>query len=278
MKKLTLGTAALAAMIAGPAMAADMPAKARPAPPPVIYDWSGIYLGFNAGGMWYDVDRQYPYLGGGFGTGGGVGNHTLSDSDAIYGFHAGFQGQWGNWVLGFEAGAIGCFRECIAQVAVGPGQGFAAGTISQTKITNVFFAGPRLGFAWDRFMIYGTGGYASAALKGEYCGGVAGLCAPAVAPAVFGLNETHHNGWFAGAGIEYMIHKGPLVDVILGAEYLHWDVKARDNLCSNPGCAPHLGGDDTLRATGDIVRGRLTIKTGWGIFGGLGKAPVVAKY
>jgi outer membrane immunogenic protein len=47
---------ALAAVIAGPAMAADMPVKALP-PPPVVYDWSGAYVGFNIGGAWFDVER-----------------------------------------------------------------------------------------------------------------------------------------------------------------------------------------------------------------------------
>ena len=39
-------------------MAADMPVKAPP-PPPALYDWSGAYIGFNIGGMSYDVDRTF---------------------------------------------------------------------------------------------------------------------------------------------------------------------------------------------------------------------------
>ena len=54
MKYLALGSAALAAMIAGPAMAADMPVRA-PAPVAAYYDWSGAYAGFNVGAAWYDV-------------------------------------------------------------------------------------------------------------------------------------------------------------------------------------------------------------------------------
>jgi outer membrane immunogenic protein len=41
MKKLLLGSAGLAALIAGPAMAADMPVKAPPPAPVAYYDWSG---------------------------------------------------------------------------------------------------------------------------------------------------------------------------------------------------------------------------------------------
>ena len=52
MKKFFLGSMALAAVIAGPAMAADMPVKAKAPPPPVVWDWSGVYLGAHAGGAW----------------------------------------------------------------------------------------------------------------------------------------------------------------------------------------------------------------------------------
>jgi len=48
MKKILLGGAALIAMFVGPAMAADMRVKApvlKAPPPPVIYNWTGCYIG-----------------------------------------------------------------------------------------------------------------------------------------------------------------------------------------------------------------------------------------
>ena len=46
MRKILLGTVGLAAMLASPAMAADM--RVAPPPPPVVYyDWSGVYGGVN---------------------------------------------------------------------------------------------------------------------------------------------------------------------------------------------------------------------------------------
>ena len=49
MKKLLLGVAASATLIAAPALAADMPLKA-PAPAAVVaYNWTGLYIGANAG-------------------------------------------------------------------------------------------------------------------------------------------------------------------------------------------------------------------------------------
>src|SRR5688572_25255402 len=99
MKTFFLGGMALAAMVAGPAMAADMPVKALP-PPPALYDWSGAYIGFNIGGMTYDIDRTFPNriplaLGGGILPG-----FTTNDTDGIFGFHAGAQWQWGSFVFG----------------------------------------------------------------------------------------------------------------------------------------------------------------------------------
>src|SRR5262249_5181656 len=94
MKKFLLGSVGLAAMLVGPAMAADMPLP-PPAPPVVYYDWTGAYIGGNVGGVWYDVTRTYtgapPFI-------GAVGNQTTSDSDGIFGFHAGAQWQYGAWV------------------------------------------------------------------------------------------------------------------------------------------------------------------------------------
>ena len=60
-----------------------------------------------------------------------------------------------------------------------------------------------------------------------------------------------------------MVHKGPLVDVILGLEYQHFDLDSHEAF-RNP--ANQVQGYD-LGATGDLVRARLTIKTqGYGFF------------
>ena len=52
MKKLILGTVALsAAGLVNVASAADMPLKA-PAVAPIVYNWSGCYVGINGGFKW----------------------------------------------------------------------------------------------------------------------------------------------------------------------------------------------------------------------------------
>src|SRR5262245_23400857 len=112
MKKFLLSTAGIAAMLAGPAMAAELPVAAPP-PPPVYYDWSGVYVGANVGGIWSTVNQTFPNprLLGGTGP-GNLANFSTSPNDGIVGFHAGAQWQWGAWVLGVEAALSGCFNEC----------------------------------------------------------------------------------------------------------------------------------------------------------------------
>jgi outer membrane immunogenic protein len=279
MKKLLLGTVALFALSAGgSALAADYAAPAYKAPPPApYYNWSGYYIGFNIGGQWNEVDRSFPAAtnpAGGFVRGLPF---STDNNDGIFGFHAGLQYQWGYWVLGVETALSAGFHEMrgvtgALPVSVGGAPGFTANTSGEHKVTNIFTVGPKLGYAFDRWMIYGTGGYASADLKGSYCNATTGICGPAV---TFQNGASRNSGWYAGAGIDYMIHKGSLVDVILGAEYQHWDVDSKNAFCASAaGCGTATGADYDLSAKGDIFRAKLTIKYNpWA-----SAAPLYAKY
>ena len=67
MKKRFLGSISLIALNAGgSALAADMPVKARPAPPPAVYSWTGCYGGGFVGYGWGNSQhrsldpRQFP--------------------------------------------------------------------------------------------------------------------------------------------------------------------------------------------------------------------------
>jgi hypothetical protein len=99
----------------------------------------------------------------------------------------------------------------------------------------------------------------SADLKTAACSQVTGLCNQGVLARFNG--QSRNSGWYAGGGFDYMVHKGPLVDVLLGVEYQHFDVGTKNAFCFNPGCNPATGWDEDLSAKGDIVRARLTIKT-----------------
>src|SRR5262245_837686 len=56
MKKLLLAGVGLAAMIAGPALAADLAPVYKAAPAPYVSSWTGFYAGIGVGGRWMDSD------------------------------------------------------------------------------------------------------------------------------------------------------------------------------------------------------------------------------
>jgi hypothetical protein len=145
------------------------------------------------------------------------------------------------------------------------------------KIAGLLTAGPRLGYAWDCLLVFATGAMGGS-IDGQYVCTATGLAVALVPPAHLGpgladLNATGHtwnHGWYVGAGFEYVVHKGSLVDVIVGAEYQHFELNSETAFCLNPGCAI-VGPQDHLnfehKARGDLARARLTIKShGWGFF------------
>ena len=129
-----------------------------------------------------------------------------TDSDGIFGFHAGAQWQWGAWVLGAEAALSGCFNECRSTTVLPGPPFFNPNNAGEHKITNLFTVGPRLGYAWDRLMIFATGGYASADLKGTYCSTVTGICGPGFTNQ---NGQSRNNGWYAGGGLRLHGAQGP---------------------------------------------------------------------
>jgi outer membrane immunogenic protein len=182
-------------------------------------------------------------------------------------------------VLGIEAAYSACGRECQSSAVIFtlPAPAPAVTFDAFNKITNLFTVGPRLGYAWDRWMIFATGGWATGTVHGQYR--LANLQVFPGGAGILGTNLSGHSwndGWFAGAGFEYMVHKGALVDVILGAEYQHIDLRSKNAFTDTIFVGAPFSFDHD--AVVDIVRARLTIKTqGWGWAGPWG-GPVAAKY
>jgi len=142
MKRLLAALMLVLAAPTGAAMAADLPVKA---PPPVFeYNWSGIYVGANAGWSWNSFDWQYtnpspatccaPF-------------HDARVDDGIGGVHSGIQYQWGHVVVGVEAAGDAYARELFAS---GPGCVAPNSFTITCQVRNRGFitAGGRLGWAW----------------------------------------------------------------------------------------------------------------------------------
>jgi len=88
MRKLLLSAAATIA-IAGPASAADLAVKARPAPAPayIASPWDGLYVGGNLG--YGETSFEFPGI-------------SFHGNGVVGGFQVGYNKQYGTFVLGLE--------------------------------------------------------------------------------------------------------------------------------------------------------------------------------
>jgi len=204
MKKLLLSTTALVALTAT-ASAADLPSRYA-APAPVIaaapvFTWTGFYIGAQAGYAWGENETSLFFDGAAVDI-GGLGDF---DNDGfIGGVHAGYNVQFGSFVVGVEADleAAGIDGDLTVTDAAFPG--YAAGVSSDINFQGSLRA--RAGVAFDRALIYVTGGLAFANIEHTYsatlpAGNVFGVPAGTYSES---FDDTEW-GWTLGAGVEYAI-------------------------------------------------------------------------
>jgi outer membrane immunogenic protein len=240
MKKFLVAGIAAAAFCAAPALAADYPVKGSS---PQMFNWSGFYFGGGVGWSRNTSDWTFdpPAV-------GGVQAFSNSKDSFAVGGHIGIQQQWGNFVLGVEAG--------LTQPHLGDGffgqQCSNNPTVTcQMRTDGILTVGPRIGYAQDRWMVYGTGGWAQGRVESRFITTATG------SPIDFTNNQ--HQGWFGGGGIETAITS----NVILGVDYKHIDLGSKLG-CSSLGapCAiPSINNRD-ISAKEDVVLARLTFKLG----------------
>jgi outer membrane immunogenic protein len=190
MKLAVFVTAILATALAmaAPAGAADLgrplPMKAPPPAAP-FYDWSGFYVGLNAGYGWGDshwTTLSVPYNTSGGLIGGTIGYNWQTPSRIVLGVEGDI-----DWTD--INGGGGC-------VLVGP---------CRTNNNWLGTVRGRAGFALDRFMPYVTGGAAFGDIKGT---------------TPFGSATSTQAGWALGGGLEVGLSRNWSVKV----EYLHVDL------------------------------------------------------
>ena len=103
--------AALLVGVTAPAIAADLPVKARPMPAPVaVWNWNGFYIGGNVGYSWGRSRTTVDYFNTLTGAAivppaGSVTSGDFKLNGAIAGGQVGYNWQSGSWVLGLEADA-----------------------------------------------------------------------------------------------------------------------------------------------------------------------------
>lgn len=269
MKKL-VAAAAIVAMSAGMAYAADMrmPVKAKPIVDPP-YSWSGFYLGGNVGYSWgrattdqtdtstnqstiraFRVDTGAEvatvpgFAGIAFPFVGPLTTATSSTSGKakVNGIIGGVQGGYNwqfdrSWMVGIEAdfqgsGERGSYSVCSGTCTAGSAFGTAT-----TRLDWYGTVRGRLGFLpHERVFLYATGGLAYGHVRTDYTSGIVGL------PTLTGSVGTNRTGWIAGAGAEGAIDRNWTVR----AEYFYMDL-------GRAGTA--LGTGTTSAVTGPIVVG-----------------------
>ena len=173
-RRFLLPVAALAA--AAPAFAADL------APPPVaipavpLFTWTGLYLGGQIGYAWgTDTLTVFPF---GFGT-------NFTPNGVVGGAHIGYNLQLNQFVAGLEGDVEG----------TGISRNFSpGGPIYNTSVPVQGSIRARLGVAFDRALLYATGGAAFAGFDTSVTG----------FPG-FDQNSTTRAGWTIGGGIEYAL-------------------------------------------------------------------------
>ena len=195
-RNLLLASVGAFALATSAALAADLPSRAPPpvyVPPAPIFTWTGIYVGGQIGYAWGSGNLNYtgfdPILGAGVAT--SVGS---SPSGVIGGAHVGYNYQINQWVVGLEGSVDGT---SLSNTAVAF---FPDTTISASSTANIQGSiRGRIGVAWDRALIYATGGVAFGGFNTNYN--------VSFFDGSFTSNSFSNTrvGWTVGGGIDYAV-------------------------------------------------------------------------
>jgi outer membrane immunogenic protein len=234
-------------LIAGSALAADLPTR-KSAPSfdaPAPFSWTGFYVGVNAGASFsanrFATDPTGPNIIASAANAAAVnGTGNSNSTNFTGGGQIGYNQQFSNLVVGIEGDVEyigGRHTRDTGNVVVG---GVTIRDVDTTGSDWMATARARLGWAFDRTLIYATGGAAFADMQfsrsqrwsflGDGCAVVAGL------GSCHNGSSTNNVGWTAGGGAQYALTN----NWILRAEYLYADFGKVKFTTVNSGLAPGL--------------------------------------
>jgi outer membrane immunogenic protein len=247
-RKIMLSSVAAIALPAG-AFAADMPMKAyAPAPAPVVYNWTGFYIGgvIGAGRTKWGRDGFYDT---------NPVSDSFTDSAVSAGGTVGYNWQVSpTWLVGIEGDGSWLGTQHHLTCAAGPDVVDGSSCYDSSSLGDLhsnWYATlrGRLGFLADpRLLLYVTGGVAfgdTSYSVNDFSGGGQGS-----------LSQTH-TGWTAGAGVEYMIAQNWTVK----GEYLHIDLGSKTYVIPGTNQPDFLA---SIKPQYDLVRLGVNYKFGWG--------------
>jgi len=201
------------------AFAADLaPRPVEPVAPVIepVFTWTGFYMGLNAGYGRGTLDtdlRAIPTAAPapltraiGFAVGGGFGKVKDTAGGFIGGGQLGYNYQFDqNWVVGAEADLQYSGIDSTAHAIGDDGNPITL----KTKVDWYGTARLRGGYAFDRFLVYATGGLAYGEVKSK-------LSVPGESMS----GSDTRFGWTVGGGVEYALTQ----NWTLRAEYLYVDL------------------------------------------------------
>jgi outer membrane immunogenic protein len=257
-KKLALAAAATSILFAGAASAADMSAPApayTKAPAAVavpVYNWTGFYVGGNAGWVGGQASGTSDFVDNSAVVGSvffsNPQSNRFSPSGFIGGLQAGFNWQLSSpFVLGIEGDfdgmrtSYGFCRQTDSRNAINNCTDLGVGVETISGRTNwLSTIRGRGGVTWANVLFYGTGGAAFGSIKtteslsclNDGCGDNSGLQL-----AQSATSTQTRTGWTAGLGIEAMIAR----DWSVKGEWLYVDLGSLTNSLVTVGNAAPVG-------------------------------------
>jgi len=185
-----------------------------PAPPAfLVFNWSGFYIGGNVGWGYTNAESSFQAenaLTEAFDIVSSQ-NYEQSASYLTGGVQAGWQRQWNTWVFGIEAGYTATRFDTseFSPPLVTP----ASDLFRSIKLSDIFTLTGRVGYAYEQWLAYFKGGWATADVSASYTQVSTGT--------VLSTVSDRQNGWTAGVGVDYAIHP----NLFLGVEYNYLSIR-----------------------------------------------------
>lgn len=250
--------------IPGVTYAADLAARYQPplkAIAPLPFSWTGFYVGANVGGAFDNTDRVVaagitPLL--------GIGPDPVTLRNKSDGISAGAQAGYNyEFALGNGNGVVIGLETDIAYTDLSSSMPIDSGVVVpgssvdyHSRLNYLGTIRGRLGYAYDRFLIYGTGGFAYGSVDHS-----ASLVLGGASLASASVTDTEI-GFAYGGGVEYALpansffHLTDTSAVTVRAEYLRYELDHTSASFNLPGAAINI----QLHDVGNIARAGVNYK------------------
>jgi outer membrane immunogenic protein len=257
--------------------------------PVPVFTWTGFYAGVNAGYAWsnnsvrvHNADGQADtttYI-----SDLGISRTRLHANGFAGGAQLGYNYQFtpgSGLVLGFEADAqytdLNRRRTRAGNYISAESVGTYTGPFSFSERNSLQYLGTvrgRLGYAFDRLLVYGTGGFAYGQIKhdnvladGFTLTSPQGAVVSSGTDRYVGRSTKLQTGYVYGGGIEYALPTDSFLNVFrasavtLRAEYLHYDL-GRRGVVAYDAASNDATFRSRIRTQGDIARVGVNYKFG----------------